>query len=124
MRLFVKLLVNAFAVMVTAYLLPGVHVEGYFAAFVVVIVLGILNMIVKPILHILALPITIMTLGLFAIVVNAIVILLTARLVSGFSVDGFWWAVWFSIILWLVSWFFSKLATSRGQGEGWLEEGE
>ncbi len=124
MRLFVKLLVNAFAVMVTAYLLPGVHVEGYFAAFVVVIVLGILNMIVKPILHILALPITIMTLGLFAIVVNAIVILLTARLVSGFSVDGFWWAVWFSIILWLVSWFFSKLATSRGQGEDWWKEGE
>ncbi len=124
MRLLIKLLVNAFAVMVTAYLLPGVHVEGYFAAFVVVIVLGILNMIVKPILHILALPITILTFGLFAIAVNAIVILLTSRLLSGFSVDGFWWAVWFSVVLWLVSWFFSKLGKGRKQGEEWWEEEE
>lgn len=115
MGLVVKLLVNAFAVMVTAYLLPGVRVDGYFPAMVLVVVLGLLNILVKPILHILALPITIMSLGLFAIVVNAVVILIADKIVSGFSVDGFWWAVWFGLVLWLVNWFLGKM---KGRG-GW-----
>lgn len=112
MRVLVKLLVNAFAVMVAAYLLPGVTVAGYFDAFVIAIVLGILNTIVKPILHLLALPITILTLGLFALVINAVVILLVDAIVPGFSVDGFVWALLFSLVLSLVSAFLGSLARS------------
>jgi putative membrane protein len=106
----VKLLVNALAVMVTAYLLPGVKLDGYFAAVVVSIVLGILNSVVKPLLHLFALPITILTLGLFSIVINAFVIMLADWMVRGFQVDGFWWALAFSFVLALVNWFMNSLS--------------
>lgn len=110
MRILVKLFVNAFSVMVTAYLLPGVNLEGYFDAFVVAIVFGVLNTIVKPILHLLALPITILSLGVFSLVINAAVIMLVDFIVPGFSVDSFWWALGFSLILSLVSSFLNSLA--------------
>lgn len=105
----IKLFVNWLAVLVTAYLLPGVQVEGYFVAFVVAIVLGLLNTFVKPILHFLTFPITLVTLGLFSLVVNAMVIILASLIVTGFSVNGFWWAFLFSVVLSLVSWFLNKL---------------
>lgn len=117
MSLFIRLLVNAFAVMVTAYLLPGVRVEGYFAALVVAIVLGILNIMIKPILQLLALPITILTLGLFSLAINAVVVMLADALVSGFSVNGFWWALVFSLVLSLVSSFINKMAKSNEYDE-------
>lgn len=110
MRIIVRLLVNAFAVMVVAYLLPGVSLAGYFDAFVVAIVLGLLNTLVKPLLHLMALPITIMSLGLFSLVINALVILLVDVIVPGFSVDGFWWALGFSLVLSLVSSFLNALS--------------
>lgn len=110
MRILVKLLVNAFAVTVTAYLLPGVTLEGYLPAFVVAVVLGVLNTIFKPILHLLALPITIVTLGLFSLVINAVVVMLTDALVAGFFVAGFWWALGFSLVLSIVSWFLHSLS--------------
>jgi putative membrane protein len=110
MRILVKLLVNAFAVMVAAYLLPGVRVAGYFDALVVAVVLGILNTVVRPTLHFLALPITIVTLGLFSLVINALVVLMGDYLIPGFSVDGFWWALGFSLVLSLVSSFLNSLA--------------
>lgn len=113
----VKLIVNGFAVMVTAYLLPGVKVDGYMAAVVLAVVLGILNVIVKPVLQILALPITILTLGLFSLVVNALVIMLADKLVSGFSVAGFWWAMAFSLVLSLVSSFLNSLGREDRKGE-------
>jgi putative membrane protein len=106
----IRLIVSAFSVMVAAYLLPGVHVDGYFAAFVVAVVLGILNLVVKPVLHFFALPITLVTLGFFSLVINAVVVLLTDYFVAGFSVDGFWWALGFSVLLSLVSSFLGSLA--------------
>lgn len=105
-----KLFVNWFAVMVAAYLLPGVEVEGYFAAFVTAIVLGLLNTFLKPVLIFLTLPITVVTLGLFTLVVNAGVILLAGLIVEGFTVAGFWWALLFSVVLSLVSGFLNSLA--------------
>ncbi len=110
MRLVFRLFVNAFAVMVATYLLPGVHVEGYFAAFVVVIVLGVLNSFVKPVLHFFALPITIVTLGLFSLVINAFVVMLADFFVRGFAVEGFWWALGFSLLLSLISSFLNSLS--------------
>jgi putative membrane protein len=94
---------RAVAVLITAYLLPGIVVESFFVALVVAVVLGFLNMVVKPILVILTLPINILTLGLFTLVINAGLILLTSALVEGFLVSSFWWALLFSLILSLVN---------------------
>ncbi|MFD1616498.1 phage holin family protein [Gelatiniphilus marinus] len=99
MKLLIKLLLNAVAVFILAHLLSGVHVNGYVGALIVAVVLSILNVIVKPILVIFTLPATILTLGLFLLVINAIIILLADKLVNGFSVDSFWWALLFSILL-------------------------
>lgn len=113
MRMFVRLLVNGFSVAVVAYLLPGITVAGYFDALVVAVVLGILNTFVKPILHFFALPLTIVTLGLFSLAINAVVVLLADRLVEGFQVDGFWWAMGFSLVLSVVSAFLNTLSGSK-----------
>lgn len=101
--------ISALAVVVAAYLLPGVHVSSFVTALIVAVVLGIINAFVKPLLLILTLPITIVTLGLFTLVINAFLILLTSYLVPGFVVDGFWWALIFSVVLSAVNWFLSEL---------------
>ena len=82
-----------------ANFLPGVHVDNYLSALMVAVVLAFLNTIVKPILTILTIPITIVTLGLFLLVINAIIIIFAEKLVSGFHVDGFLTALFFSLIL-------------------------
>jgi len=99
MKLIIRLLLNAIAVVVIAKLLNGVHVDSYTTAIIVAIVLSILNLIIKPILVILTLPITILTLGLFLLIVNALIILLADKLIDGFSVSSLWIAVLFSILL-------------------------
>lgn len=110
MNIFVNWLLSAIAIGITAYLLPGVHIAGGAVTLLVLaVVLGLINAIIKPLLHLLALPITILTLGLFSLVINAMMILLAAWVVPGFVVDGFWWALLFSIVLSLVNGFFSSL---------------
>ena len=99
MKLILRVLLTAVAVVVLAYLLPGIHVDGYMSAIIVAIVLGLLRIFVKPILVILTLPITILTLGLFLFVINALIILLASRLIDGFAVSGFWYALLFSLLL-------------------------
>jgi putative membrane protein len=94
-----RFLLNGLAVFAAAYLLPGVDVDGYSIALVVALVLSIANAVVKPILVILTIPITIVTLGLFLLVINAIIIELADWLVDGFEVNGFWWALLCSLIL-------------------------
>jgi putative membrane protein len=99
MNVILKLLLNALAVFILAYLLNGVEVNGYLGAIIVAFVLAILNLFVKPILIIFTLPVTILTLGLFLLVINALIILLADKLVDGFSVSSFWTAILFSILL-------------------------
>ena len=94
-----KVLLTAFAVLVIAYILPGVEVDNYGTAIWVAFIVGILFSILKPILVILTLPVTILTLGLFLFVINAAMILLANSWIDGFSVSGFWIALLFSIIL-------------------------
>lgn len=94
-----KLITTSLAVIIVSWFLPGVEIENALTAIILSIVLAILNIFVKPILIFLTLPITLITLGLFLIVVNALIILLAAEIVPGFSIDGFWWAVLFSLIL-------------------------
>lgn len=105
----IRLILSALAVFICATVLPGAHVDGFLIAIVVAGVLAILNVLVKPILVILTIPITFLTLGLFLLVINTILILLVDWLVPGFTVDGFWWALIFSILLSLVNAIFSGL---------------
>lgn len=104
MNLVVNWVISGLAIMITGYLLPGVTLTGFKAALLAALVLGLVNAFIKPVLTILTLPLTIMTLGLFSLVINALLIMLTSRFVSGFHVDGFWWAVVFSLVLALVNW--------------------
>jgi putative membrane protein len=99
MNFILRILISTLAVMITSYLLHGVHVDSITTAVIVAVVLAFLNSALKPIMILLSLPITVYTLGLFLLVINTLIILLTARIVPGFAVDGFWTAMWFSIVL-------------------------
>ncbi len=99
MKTLLKLLLTAIAVILLGYLLPGISVTSFFTAFIVAIVIALLRLIVKPILIVLTLPITILTLGIFLLFINAIIIWLAGYFVSGFVVDGIWWALLFSLLL-------------------------
>ncbi len=109
MRLLVNLLVSGLAVFISAYIIPGVSVDGYLTAILVAVILGVVNAFIKPLLVLLTLPATVLTLGLFIFVINALLVLLVAAVVPGFKVDGFWTAMLFSIVLSLVSWFLQSL---------------
>ncbi len=99
MKTILNILLTAVAVMILAYVLPGVDVTSFWAAILVAIVLGLLRLFVKPILIFLTFPITIITLGLFLLVINALIIMMADYFVPGFKVAGFWWALAFSLLL-------------------------
>jgi len=103
MNFLIRIIISALVAFGLSYILKGVHIDGFITALIVALVLAILNALVKPILILLTLPITIITLGLFLFVINALIILLCDKLIDGFSVDGFWWALLFSILLSIVS---------------------
>lgn len=113
MKVIIKLLITA----VVAYFLPkiisGVHVADFTSAIIFAIVLGLLNLIVKPILSLLSLPITIITLGLFSLVINALITLLAAHFTNGIHIDGFWWAFIFSIALSIITSILEGIFISR-----------
>lgn len=109
MSIIINWVISAIAIIITGYLLPGVHISGFGTALVTAVVLGIINAFIKPVLILLTLPVNILTLGLFTFVINALIILLVSNLVSGFKVDGFWWALLFSIILSIVNSVFQKI---------------
>lgn len=99
MKLIIKLLLTAIAVVVLAEILPGVQVSGYGSGVIVAIVLALLRLIVKPILIILTLPITIITFGIFLLFINGIIILMAGYLIDSFNVSSIWWALLFSLLL-------------------------
>ena len=103
-----RLILNTFAVIITTYLLPGVELKGFFTAVMVAIVIGFLNLFVKPLLVILTIPVTVFTFGIFLLVINALIILMADAIVPGFMVNGFWWALGFSVILTLVNSLFGQ----------------
>ena len=110
MDFLIRLLIAAVSVLITAYVLPGVEVSSFLIALIVAGVLALLNAVIKPILVLLTIPITVITFGLFLLVINALLILLTDWLVPGFDVDGFWWALLFSLILSLIMAIFNAIA--------------
>ena len=109
-RFLIHWLVIALALWVTAYILPGVTFGSYQALAIAAIVLGLVNAVIRPILTILTLPITVITLGLFYLVVNGLTFLLASKLVSGFQVDGFWWAVLGALVVSIISSFVGGFA--------------
>ncbi|MCR9099386.1 MAG: phage holin family protein [bacterium] len=99
MRLLLSLLINGFLVYLCAEILSGVSIDGYLTAVLVALLLGIVNFFVKPVLTLLTLPITILTLGLFLLVINGAMVLLVDWMLDGFYVDGWIWAIFFAIVM-------------------------
>jgi len=108
-----RLLITSVAAVAGAYILPGVHVDGVWAAILFAIVLSLLNAFLKPVLVVLTLPATFITFGLFLLVINAIVILVADWLMDSFDVDGFGWALIFSFLLSLASSIFNRKEKQR-----------
>ncbi|NDV83318.1 phage holin family protein [Bacteroides sp. 51] len=102
MGLILQIIISSIAVYFTAWLLPGISVKSFGSAILVAIVLGVLNAVLKPILQFLSFPITVLTLGLFLLVINTIIILVAGAIVGNFHVENFWWALLFSIIMSIV----------------------
>lgn len=102
MGLILQILISSIAVYFTAWLLPGISVRSFGSAIIVAIVLGLLNALLKPVLEFLSFPITIVTLGLFLLVINTVIILIASALIGSFHVQNFWWALLFSIIMSIV----------------------
>jgi putative membrane protein len=113
MNIILRIIISAVVAFALSYILSGVHIQSFITALILAIVLGILNLFVKPILVILTLPITIFTFGLFLFVINALIILLAAKFVNGFRVDGFWWALLFSLLLSVLTSFLYKKSTQK-----------
>lgn len=99
MGFLIRIFVVAAVSFALAHILGGVHVTDFWTALVFALVLALLNMFVKPLLILFTLPVTFITLGLFLFVVNTLVVLLASKIVDGFAIDNFWWALLFSIIL-------------------------
>jgi putative membrane protein len=104
MKIITNLLISTVAVVIGSYLIPGIQVDGFMVAIVVAFIIGLFNAFLKPILVILTIPATFFTLGLFLFVIDAVIILLAGRLIKGFVVEGFWPALFFSMVIGLISW--------------------
>lgn len=107
MKTFLHWVIGALAILVASYIVPGVIVTPL-VAFVAAVVLGALNLFIRPVLLLLTLPLNILTLGLFSLVVNALLVLLTAYLVPGFLIIGFWEAFLFALVLSIINWVFNS----------------
>lgn len=113
MGILIHWLISTLAIIVAAYLLPGVSVDTFLTALVLAVVLGLINAIVKPVLFVITLPINVLTLGLFTLVLNALLIMLADSVTPGFSVDSFWWALIFSLLLSLINGLLKNVGQSR-----------
>ena len=109
MGFLIRLIVNAIALIAVAYIVPGIHVSGLGGALIAALILGIVNAILRPILIVLSLPLELVTLGLFTLVINALLFWLVGALHVGLTVDGFWPAFFGAIVMAIVSWILSFL---------------
>ncbi len=103
MKILLNLLLSGVAVLIATYLIPGVNVDSFWIAVLVSVVFGLVNAVIRPVVVLLTLPVNILTLGLFSFVIIAMMVTLTARIVPGFTVDGFFPAVLFGLVESVVS---------------------
>lgn len=113
----IRWLTLTFAIIVTAYLVGGIEVSGFWSALFAAGILGILNAFFRPIILILTLPINILTMGLFTFVINAVLLKMASGVISGFNVEGFWPAVFGSLLISVVSWLINSFISERGTVE-------
>jgi len=109
MHILLRWLLSAVAIIITAKIIPGISVTGLWASLWIALILGFINAVIRPILVLITLPINILTLGLFTLVINGLMVLLASNIVKGFGVSGFWSAVLFSVFLSLVSFILNKI---------------
>ena len=114
MRLLIVCLINTVALIAVAYLLPGVSVASFASALVAALVLGLANTVIRPILILLTLPATILTLGLFIFVINGLLFWFVGSFIQGFVVAGFWWGVLGAIVYSIISWLLASLLLTPG----------
>ena len=112
MRLILLWILNAVALLAVAYLLPSIHVASFGAAMIAAVLLGLANTVLRPLLLLLTLPVTLLTLGLFIFVINGLMFWRAGSMIEGFTVDSFWSAVFGSLLYSLVSWVLSSLLIS------------
>ncbi len=118
MNYIIKLFLNAIAVVLTAYILPGVHIENFLYALILAALLSVLNVSLKPLLVLLTIPATIFSLGLFLLVINALIIEVAAWILApDFAVASFWQALFFSILLSIINGIFERLTVKAPQRE-------
>lgn len=98
MHLLITWVISAIALIIISYILPGIHVAGFGSALIAAVILGLINAVVRPILAILTIPITLLTLGLFLLILNVLMFWLAGSIIDGFQIDGFWWAAIGAII--------------------------
>jgi putative membrane protein len=111
----IKWLILTAAVMLASYLIEGIHVSGFFSAFFTAAILGILNVLFRPIVILLTLPINIITFGLFTFVINALMLMMASGVIAGFEVNGFWSALLGSLIISGVNWILTSLIREQGR---------
>lgn len=112
MNLLIRLLINALAILLIAYLVPGVAVTGFYTALIVAVVLGLINLVIRPLILLLTLPINILTLGLFTFVINALLFWFVGTVIKGFSVEGFIPAFIGALILTVIGWAGNRIASN------------
>lgn len=115
MNFLIRTLLSSLAVIIVSYLLPGVEVAGFFKAVIVAVLLSLLNVSVKPILIIFTIPLTVFSLGLFLLVINALIIMLADWVIPGFEVANFWWALLFSLLLSLTNSLLFELSGTKNE---------
>ena len=117
MGLLLRWLILTSGIIIASYLLEGIHVSGFFSAFLAAALLGILNVLFRPVLILLTLPINILSLGLFTFVINALMLMMVSGIISGFEVHGFWTALLGSLIISIISWLLNFFISDRGRVE-------
>ena len=113
MNFLIRVFLSAVAVILVSYLLPGVEVDSFMVALILAVLLSLLNATVKPLLIVFTIPLTVLTLGLFLLVINALIILLADSIIPGFEVNGFWWALLFSLLLSLTNSLLTDLSGTK-----------
>lgn len=111
-RILLTWLINAIALLALPYVVPSIHIDGFATALGAALVLGLINAVIRPVLLLLTLPVTLLTLGLFIFVINGMMFLLAARLLDGFAVGGIWAGIFGSVAYSLVSWLLTRLLLS------------
>ena len=115
MGLLVRWLVLTAAIMIASYLISGIQISGFFSAFFAAAILGILNILFRPILFILTLPINRLTFGLFTFVINALLLKMASGVIEGFQVHGFWSAVFGALVISVVNWLLNSFINEQGK---------